>query len=418
MKTARALFAGLILTTAALAVERSSALPASAYVQVRGREFVDPHGEVLRLRGTNLGNWLLPEGYMWHFENDGSPRQIEDVIAELVGDVSAAEFWREWRERYIAQADIRRLRAMGCNSLRIPLNWRLFVSESAPFTMTGPGWALLDRAIGWCRAEQLYVVLDLHAAPGGQTGANIDDSRGRPLLFDDPAAQQLTVDLWRALAARYRDEPWVLGYDLLNEPIADYHDTARYNPLLGEFYRRLVPAIRNVDPHHVILLGGAQWNTRFEPLGPPCAPNLAYTFHLYWTAPTVQAIEPHLALRERYGVPIYLGESGENTDEWIAQFRTLLDEHGIGWHFWPYKKMDSTRGIASFARPDDWAAIVKYAETPRGSDFAAIRKALPPLDVARKALAQLLENIRAENCRINADYVQALGLTPPASPTR
>lgn len=392
----------------------ASALSAAehGFVRTRGTEFVDAEGQVLKLRGINLGNWLLAEGYMFHFQRTASPRQIEDVFAELVGDVAAAEFWHAWRENYIVHDDLRMIRRMGFNSVRVPLNWRLFVSEHAPFRMEGPGWRLLDRVIEWCREEQLYAVIDLHGAPGGQTGANIDDSRGRPLLFDDPASQRLTIELWRAIAERYRGEPWVLGYDLLNEPIAHYHDTARLNPKLGEFYRRLVPAIREVDPHHIIFLGGAQWNTQFEPLGPPFAENLAYTFHLYWDEPVAKSIERYLVWRDEHNVPMWLGETGENDDAWIAKFRAVLEEHDIGWCFWPYKKMDATAGVVSFARPDDWAAIIAYAEAPRGDD-EAVRKLLPPLDVARNALAQLIENIRLERCRVNPGYVEALGLEVP-----
>lgn len=282
MKTLARFALTALLAAVATSATVASADPAPAgFVQVRGRELVDAGGQALRLRGINLGNWLLPEGYMFQFERAGSPREIEDVIAELVGDVTAAEFWREWQEQYITRADIRLIKRSGFNSVRVPLNWRLFVSADAPFRMEGAGWRLLDNVIGWCRDAQLYVVIDLHGAPGGQTGTNIDDSRGRPLLFDDPAAQRLTIELWKELARRYRDEPWVLGYDLLNEPIAHHFDTARLNPLLGKFYRELVPAIREVDPHHVIFLGGAQWNTQFEPLGEPFAPNLVFTFHLY-----------------------------------------------------------------------------------------------------------------------------------------
>lgn len=391
--------------------------PADAFVQVRGREFVDPSGAVLRLRGINLGNWLLPEGYMFHFDRAGSPRQIEDVVAGLVGDVAAAEFWRQWREDYITREDVRLIHRIGFNCVRVPLNWRLFVSADAPFRMEGPGWRLLDRVIAWCRDEQLYVVIDLHAAPSGQTGSNIDDSRGRPLLFEDPAAQQLTIELWRALAARYRDEPQVLGYDLLNEPIAHYHDKARLNPLLGEFYRRLVPAVREVDPHHVLLLGGAQWNTNFEPLGAPFAPNLAYTFHLYWDPPEAGSIERYLQWRERYNVPMWLGESGENDDAWIAKFRQLLEHEDIGWCFWPYKKMDATAGVVSFARPDDWPAVIAYAEKSHDVDPETADKSIPSLATGRKALAQLLANIRLDHCRINPGYVRALGLNVPPGAT-
>ncbi|HWA88241.1 MAG TPA: cellulase family glycosylhydrolase [Opitutus sp.] len=400
----------MLATTAVFAADEPAAT--SAFVRVKGTEFVDPHGEVLRLRGINLGNWLLPEGYMFHFERAASPRQIEDVVAELVGDVAAAQFWREWRENYVTRDDIALIRRVGFNSVRVPLNWRLFVSANAPFRMEGPGWELLDRVIGWCREEKIYVVIDLHAAPDGQTGANIDDSRGRPLLFDDPEAQQLTIELWKTIAARYRGERWVLGYDLLNEPIAHYFDTRRLNPLLGEFYRRLVPEVRTIDPNHILFLGGAQWNTQFDPLGPPPAPNVAYTFHLYWDQPSETSIKRYLDWRDKYDVPMWLGETGENTDEWIAKFRAVLEQKRIGWCFWPYKKMDATTCAASVAQPDDWRAIVAYAEASRG-DVKKLQGALPSLETSRRALAQLLENIRLANCRINPGYLRALGLSAP-----
>jgi hypothetical protein len=387
---------------------------ASDFVRVQGQDLVNPDGKVLHLRGINLGNWLLPEGYMWGFKKAASPRHIENVVAELLGDVGAAEFWRQWRETYITRADLRFIHSAGFNSVRIPIDWRLFVTETSPFRMEGPGWALLDDVLDDCAIEGLYAIIDLHAAPGGQTGANIDDSRGRPLLFEDAEAQQLTTDLWRALAARYRNAWWVLGYDLLNEPIADYHDTARYNPRLAEFYRRLVPAIREIDHNHVLFLGGAQWNTKFEPLGPRFAENVAYTCHLYWEKPKVASIQRFLDWREKTNAPMWLGESGENTDAWIRQFRELLDAHQIGWCFWPYKKIEAASCVATFAAPKDWPLIVKYAESARGDDFGAIRRALPPLEVGRRALAELLENIRFEKCRTNAGYLRALGLEIPS----
>ena len=403
---------GLALLASAPAIAVSEPPPASAYVQVRGREFIAPSGEVLHLRGTNFGNWMVPEGYMWKFTNAASPRLIEDVVAELLGDVAAAEFWRCWHDRYIARDDIRFLHAAGFNSVRVPLNWRLFVSADAPFRFEGPGWALLDRLIGWCREEGLYVVIDLHAAPGGQTGANIDDSRARPLLFEDPAAQQLTADLWQALATRYRNETAVLGYDLLNEPVADYNNPTKYNPLLAAFYRRLVPVIRAVDPHHIIFLGGAQWNMYFEVLGLPFAPNLAYTFHLYKDEPVESSIRRYLDWREKSGAPMWLGESGEDTDPWVQKFRELMESHGIGWCFWTYKKIGTDQGVAIALPPARWNTIATYASKPRGTDFDAIRAAVPPYSEGRAILDELLVNIRFDHCLINAGYVKALGLNP------
>ena len=109
------------------------------------------------------------------------------------------------------------------------------------------GYELLDRVVGWCKREGLYVVLDMHAAPGGQTGDNIDDSWGYPFLFESPESQELTVKIWQKIAARYKNEPAVIGYDLLNEPIPQFFDKAYFNPKLEPVYRKVVAGIRSVD---------------------------------------------------------------------------------------------------------------------------------------------------------------------------
>jgi hypothetical protein len=404
----------LLATGLLLAASNATAAdlpPASAYVQTQGRQLVNPQGQPLLLRGINLGNWLLPEGYMFNFARTGSPQQIETAVAELIGDLEAARFWHDWHQHYITAADIRFIKNTGANHVRIPFNWRLFVTANYPHRLEGPGWELLDQAIAWCREAGLYVVLDLHGAPNGQTGANIDDSRGRPLLFESEAAADLTVKLWEALATRYRHETIIAGYDLLNEPVAHYFDPARYNPRLLALYARLVPAIRAIDPHHTIFLGGAQWNTNLALLGAPIAPNLVYTFHTYGDPPVQPTIQRFLDVGELHNVPLYLGESGENTDEWIAQFRTLLETHDIGWAFWPYKKMSQTSCFTTITPPDGWDAIVAYTESPRG-DFDQIRRALPPLEQTRETFRTLLERIQFLNTTPNPGYLQALGLPP------
>jgi len=119
----------------------------------------------------------------------------------------------------------------------------------------------------------------------------------------------VTVNLWRKIAARYRNEPAVIGYDLLNEPIAHYFDTASLNPKLEPLYRRIVSGIREVDRNHIIFLGGAQWDTNFKIFGRPFDPKLAYTFHKYWMTVNQDAIQEYLTFRDEYNVPIWMGES-------------------------------------------------------------------------------------------------------------
>ena len=384
--------------------------PAQDFARVDGTVIRDGGGREILLRGTNLGNWLNPEGYMFHFKKVSSFRLIDGVIKELVGPDAARQFWMTFRDRYITREDIHYLKSLGFNHVRVPFNYRLFMVEDHPGLWLEEGFRRLDDVIAWCEAEELYLILDLHAAPGGQTGDNIDDSWGYPWLMTDESARQSTIALWRRIAGRYRDRKIILGYDLLNEPIAHYFpDKEALNMELEPLYKRLVAAIREVDTHHIIFLGGAQWNTNFAVFGPPFAGNLGYSFHKYWSSTEQKEIQNYLDFRTQYRVPIWMGESGENTDVWIDQFRKLMENHGIGWSFWPYKKMDSSRGIASFARTPEWDAIIAYAEGPRG-DFETIRKNRPAPEVVRKALADLLENIKFKNCTFNAGYIKALGV--------
>jgi len=370
---------------------------------------VTPDGRPLLLKGINLGNWLLPEGYMFKFKSASSPRLIEAVVNQLVGEDEARRFWKQYRDSYVTREDIAFIKRAGFNSVRVPFSYRLFVSEADPVRLEGVGYEMLDRVVGWCRAEGLYVILDMHAAPGGQTGDNIDDSWGYPFLFESEESQRLTVRIWQKLAARYSAEPTVLGYDLLNEPIAHYFDAAHFNPRLEPLYKRIVAAIRRVDKNHVVFLGGAQWDTNFKVFGPPFDPNVAYTFHKYWMEVNQQAVQEYVDFREKYGVPVFMGESGENTDEWVASFRTLLERNRIGWCFWPYKKLDATSCPVSVNRPEGWDAVVAFADHPR-TTFEDVRKSRPPRAVAAKALAGYLEGIKFKNCRVNAGYLKALGL--------
>ena len=396
----------IVLLSVALS---SSSHGQSRFVTTRGKDLVAPDGKPLLLKGINLGNWLLPEGYMFKFKTPNSPRLIQTVINELIGEDEGRRFWKAYRESYVTQEDTRFIKQSGFNSVRVPFNYRLFVSESEPEKLVGPGYELLDRIVDWCRKDGLFVILDMHAAPGGQTGDNIDDSWGYPFLFESARSQDLTVSLWRKIAARYRDEPAVIGFDLLNEPIAHYFETANLNPKLEPLYRKIVAGIREVDRNHLIFLGGAQWDTNFKVFGPPFDDKLVYTFHKYWMEVNKGAIQEYLDFRDKHSVPIWMGESGENTDEWIGSFRTLLEHNNIGWCFWPYKKLNATSCVVSINPPADWDAIVDFADGPR-TTFEEVRKHRPSKEKVEKALSDYLEGIKFSNCRVNQGYLKALGL--------
>ncbi len=202
-----------------------------------------------------------------------------------------------------------------------------------------------------------------------------------------------------------------MGYDLLNEPIAHFFDTGHFNPRLEPFYKAAVEAIRAVDKNHMIFLGGAQWNSNFQPFGKPFDDNLVYTFHKYWTSPTIDVVKDYMDFREKYNVPIYVGETGENTDGWVDSFRVVCEQNNIGWHFWPYKKMESTRGIVQFHPPKHWDDVIAFCEAPRNT-FDEIRKARPKeMENVRVAFRDLIKNIQFKSTHANKGYIEALGLT-------
>jgi aryl-phospho-beta-D-glucosidase BglC (GH1 family) len=379
------------------------------FYSTRGTEILDPTGAPVLLRGINLGNWLVPEGYMFKFTKATSPRLVHEVIAELVGPDDAARFWAEYRDAYITADDIAFIKASGLNSIRVPFNYRLLTPEEFPGLWRGPGFEMLDRVIGWCRDAGLGVILDMHCAPGGQTGDNIDDSWGYPFLFESEESQRRFIDIWVKIAGRYRDETIVIGYDLMNEPIAHYFDVDRLNPRLEPLYKRTLRAIRDVDTNHIVFIAGAQWNGNFRVLGPPFDARLVYTCHRYWSDTTQAAIQDFIDFRDTHSVPMWLGESGENTDEWISAFRRRFEEQTMGWCFWPYKKMDATSCMVTFDRPEGYDLIEAYANGDRSS-FEARRKARPEAAAVRAALAGFLKNCRFERTRVNEGYLKALGL--------
>ncbi|MDR1144667.1 MAG: glycoside hydrolase family 5 protein [Verrucomicrobiales bacterium] len=393
----------------------------SKFVRAEGRNLVAADGRPLHLRGIGLGNWLLVEGYMFRFDGaPQSPREIETLLLELAGPDGAAEFWEQYRAHYITAEDIGFLRQIGLNSVRVPLHYKFFE------TADGEGFRWLDRLVGWCREAGLYVIPDLHAAPGGQTGTNIDDGYGHPWLFASASSQRRLAEVWARIAAHYRDEPAILGYELLNEPIPPGAGLEElYNDKLEPLYRRVTAAIRTVDQNHLIIYGGAQWNTNFSMLGTPFDAKAVYAFHRYWTATDVSAIREYLDFGEHYQVPVWCSEAGENLNEWIAAFRQLLDAHGVGWAFWPYKKMLapgerlpfgpapqmlSTAGLVSFHEPRHWPQVVRYSKAPLTvSQVAEKQLSRPTRRETQDCLASLLENIKFKNCPVNTGFIKALG---------
>ena len=378
------------------------------FVRVEGTKLVRPDGTELFIKGTNLGNWLNPEGYMFGFEKTNSAGFIDLCFREMVGPDAAADFWKAFKDNYITRDDIRFIADCGANTIRLPFNYRLFTDEDyMGLSSAQDGFKRVDDVVSWCRQFGLYLILDMHDAPGGQTGDNIDDGYGYPWLFESERSQELFCDIWKRIAERYADEPVILGYELINEPIATYFDDSYFNPMLEPLYKRAVAAIREVDRNHIILLGGPQWNSRFDNFTDwSFDDKIMYTCHRYGGGASADAIRSFIDFRDRTGLPMYMGEIGHNTDEWQEAFCRAMQDNGIGYTFWPYKKVDNSCWTA-VQRPENWELVVGFAEADR-STFAAIRAARPDQGLALKALQDFAEACRFANCVPQDSYIASL----------
>lgn len=387
---------------AAAALILVSVAPCRSFLRQNGRIIIDAAGQEVTLRGFGLGGWLVQEGYQLRIPGFGSPSYIRARIIELIGEARTEEFFRLYIANYVTEKDIARIASWGFNSVRLPFHYRLVWQDGGP---QEEGFQLLDQVVDWCRIHHLYLILDMHCAPGGQNSDNISDSDGKEArLWTVPACQDTAVAVWRAIAMRYANEPWVGGYDLLNEPVLP---AGRPASDLRLFYMRLAQAIREVDTNHLLFIEGNWYSTDFSALTPPFDNNMAYAFHKYWNDNSREAILPFLRLRSQYNVPLWLGETGENSNPWLRDCLRLMEDNGIGWSWWTHKKVGTTTSPYS-------APISPLYQ--RLLDYWAGSASRPSREYATAALFDMARHLHIDSCQFRADIHDAL--TRPDHDTR
>jgi endoglucanase len=335
---------------------------------------VDGEGAPVHLRCVNLSPWLDPQPKALRGLTR-SPSELKQKLAELVGPADAQAFWRQWEDTFVTRADFARIKRQGFDCVRLPINYKSLVraSPDGAIALDDDGLARVDHAVARGAEYGIYVMLDRHAAPGGQnpaaTVADVPSSDAVANLWlvpDTPANQKTTVELWRALAKRYAKAGSVGGYDLLNEPALP---SAVSKDQLIKLYSAINSAIRSVDPDHMIILEGNDYAHDFSFFPPPTDANVMYEFHEYsllnraWRTPNQKALEPFLQLRARTHMPLWLGEFREDTLDWQTRMVQLMKANQIGWAVWPWKRIDlgnSHPVVESIAMPDAWEKLFRY----------------------------------------------------------
>lgn len=373
-------------------------------LSTHGQAIVNESQDTILLRGMGLGGWMIQEGYMLQTSAFANPQhEIRATIEALIGEEQTDLFYEAWLANHVRKTDIDSLKAWGFNSVRLPMHYNLFTlpieEEPVPGEQTwlDKGFELTDSVISWCAQNEMYVILDLHAAPGGQgqDAAISDYDPSKPSLWESEDNRDKMVALWKRLAERYADEQWVAGYDLLNEPNWELPG----NVLLRELYEEATDSIRTVDTTHMLIIEGNWWANDFTGLTPPWDDNIVYSPHKYWSNNDVATMQWVLDLRNTYNVPLYLGESGENSNVWFRDAIRLLEDLNIGWAWWPMKKIESISGPLAVVKTEEYQSLLDYWS---GNGPA------PDPAFAAATLMEIAEGLKTENCIFQQDVIDAM----------
>ncbi|MDR1585099.1 MAG: cellulase family glycosylhydrolase [Prevotellaceae bacterium] len=390
-------------------------LPAIAFAQgflrTDGKNIVNDHGSVL-LRGIGLGGWVLQEPYM--LELPGIARTQTQIRAKINSAVSGeltGKFYDTWIKNGVTKTDIDSLSSWGFNSLRLPMHYNLFTLPVEQETLTGEntwlekGFTVIDSLLAWCKSNNMYLMLDLHAVPGGQGNDIAISDASEIKLWENDENKKKTIALWKKIAERYAREEWIGAYDILNEPNYGFQSNEdkngckeEGNEALRELMIEITTAIREVDNKHIIVISGNCWGTNYRGIFPLWDENMVISFHKYWNYNTVEEIDYMLEYREKYNAPLWLSESGENSNAWSNDAIRLIESHNIGWCWWTYKKM----GLSCPMQVKPVPGYEKLKKYWKGEGEKLSEKE------AWEILSQLAENYKIENTVYHKDYIDAL----------
>ena len=317
--------------------------------------------ETITLKGCNLGNWLQLEMWMFSYADKGYADQYEFIktLEDRFGRQDAEYLMDIYRSNWIKNSDFDIIKSFGMNTVRLPFDYKLLMgSDSEPFSLKKDAWEWLDHTIKMAKERNLYVILDMHGAPGRQSGMDHSGRVGYNKLWSNKGYQKQTAWLWNQISKRYKDEPTVAAYDLLNEPWGSNEKNLK--KVVLECYRGIR---ENNDNHIVIFPGHTSGIDFYENIRSVNLDNVIYTMHFYpgffgWGSP-----EPYIhAQFIKEGLPIWKEKMESfNSPLLIGEFNVVLKKAGGGemmrryydyceslnWPatMWSYKVLNENGGI-------------------------------------------------------------------------
>ncbi len=320
-----------------------------------GKKCFTINGRHISLRGLGIGTWLNLEHFMIGLP--GTDEMIRSAFNDVYPSAVSDIFFDRFTHNFINENDFAFLKACGINFLRVPFNYRLFINDNHPDEILGSGFLIFDELFRLGRKYDIYIMPDLHTVPGGQNPDwHSDNSTGIPLFWKYELFRKQMSKLWGVIACRYRDEPALMGYDLLNEPaMADWNS-------LNSYYENTISIIRTYDTRHIIVLEGDHFSMDFSGLSLFDDPCLALGFHFYpgvWHPDILHAgpdrsrligeeLDSLLKSLECFDLPVLCGEFGyrkdsgniDNTHDLLSETLDLFSERSLSWTLWCYKDAD------------------------------------------------------------------------------
>jgi len=383
------LFCSLLLL--ALCLGAGQAYSQLTRLRADGKRIVNADNQEVILKGINVGGWLLQEGYMMKPGGGGTQWSVKKSLYDQgQSDAAVEAFYQSWRDNFITKADVDYMASLGFNSIRLPLHYDLFLTPAQRAVRNGvarnsstynnyvnsltswynsntlftdanlEGFRLTDSLLKWAAANKMYVVLDLHAAPGAAgTDANIADAFVGNDLWNRSIYQDITVRLWQRISARYINDDRIAFYDLINEP-----NNVPANQQIHALFERLINAIRAQGDTHLLMIEGNGWGNQYNYLEPftfTNRSNLVYNAHRYGTSTSTTTTNGDANqinelgninnFRNTHNVPVVVGETGENSADWLRANIAAMNAAGVGWFHWTYKRFDAGENAALLRIP-------------------------------------------------------------------
>lgn len=324
-------------------VSAREALGSNDFLKVNGTQIRKQKGtgDIVYLRGTNAGGWLVQEDWM-NPTNASDQKTMMTTLANRFGASKRDELVSTYENNYWTTQDFDNCAEMGMSVIRLPFTYMNLCDDNG--NLKSNAFDRLDWFVQNCSQRGMYVILDMHGAFGSQNGMDhsgeINDGKQ---LYYNQSNKDKTLNLWKKIAEHFKGNPAVAAYDILNEP--GIKAAATYS-LHWDFYNEIYNTIRSKDSNHIIIMESC-WDADNLPRPSQYGwKNVAYEYHYYpWNAQNSSDAQKSYfsgkvsdIANHNYGVPTFVGEFTcfEQEEGWKAAMSTF---NGQGWHWttWSYK---------------------------------------------------------------------------------